>query len=195
MGSQRVGHNWVTFTFSSLSVILGNYCCFKTQGRSQLSQKTFWPPSESPFIDVLISHFWIYVLVSVPLLKAEPPGGKDSLFSSVFPERRTVCTVGSISVQFSSVTQSCLTLCDPMDCSTPGLPIHHQLPELVQTHGHRLGDAIQPSHPLSSPSPPAFSLFQHQGLFQWVSSLYQVAKILEFQLHQSFRWTPRTDLL
>ena len=67
---------------------------------------------------------------------------------------------------FSSVTQSCATLCDPMDCRTPGFPVHHQLPELTQTHVHRVGDAIQPSQPLSSPSPPAFSLSQHQGLFQ-----------------------------
>ena len=65
--------------------------------------------------------------------------------------------------QFSSVTQSCLTLCDPMDCSTPGFPVHHQLPENTQTHVHWVGDAIQPSHPLSSPSPPAFSLSHHQG--------------------------------
>ena len=84
--------------------------------------------------------------------------------------------------QFSAVTQSCLILCDPMDCSTPGLPVHHQLPELTQTHVHWVGDAIQPSHPLSSPSPPAFNLSQHQGLFKWVSSLYQVAKVFEFQL-------------
>ena len=69
-------------------------------------------------------------------------------------------------IQFSSVIQSCLSLCDPMDYSTPGLPAHHQLPEFTQTHVHRVGDAIQPSHTLSSPSPPAFSLSQHQGLFQ-----------------------------
>ena len=80
----------------------------------------------------------------------------------------------------SSVAQSCPTLCDPMDCSTPGLPVHHQLPEHAQTHVHRLGDAIQPPHPLSSPSPPAFNLSQHQGLFQWVSSSHQVARVLEF---------------
>ena len=90
--------------------------------------------------------------------------------------------MGLISVQFSSVAQSCPTLCDPMSCSTPGLPVHYQLPEPTQTHVHRVGDAIQPSHPLSSPSPPALSLSQHQGLFKWVSSLHQVAKVLEFQL-------------
>ena len=94
----------------------------------------------------------------------------------------------SDSVQFSSVTQSCLTLWDPMDCSTPGFPVH-QLLELTQTHVHWVSDAIQPSHPLSSPSPPAFNLSQHQGLFQWVNSSNQVAKVLEFQLqHQSFQW-------
>ena len=76
---------------------------------------------------------------------------------------------------FSSVIQSCLTLYDAIECSTPGFPVHHQLLELAQTHAHRLGDTIQPSHPLSSPSPPAFNLSQHQGLFQWVSSLHQVA--------------------
>ena len=83
-----------------------------------------------------------------------------------------------------------------MNCSTPGLPVHHQLPESTQTHVHRVGDAIQPSHSLSSPSPPALNLSQHQGLFQWVSSSHQVAKVLEFQLqHQSFQWTPRSGLL
>ena len=70
-----------------------------------------------------------------------------------------------VEVQFSSVAQSCLTLCDPMYCSTPGFPVHHQLPELTQTHVHRVSDAIQPSHPLSSPSPLVFNLSQHQGLF------------------------------
>ena len=90
--------------------------------------------------------------------------------------------------QFSSVTQSCQTLCNPMNCSTPGLPVHHQLLEFTQTHVHRIGDAIQPSHPLLSPSPPALNLSQHQGLFKWVNSSYQVVKVLEFQLqHQSFQ--------
>ena len=94
---------------------------------------------------------------------------------------------------FSSVTQFCLTLCNPMDCSTPGLPVHHQPPEFNQTHVHCVCGAIKPSHPLSSPSPPALNLSQHQGLFEWVSSSHQVAKVLEFQLqHQSFQWTLRT---
>ena len=100
------------------------------------------------------------------------------------------------SVQFSSVAQSCPTLCDPMNHSTPGLPVHHQLPEFTQTHVHWVTDAIQPSHPLSSPSPPAPNPSQHQGLFQWVNFSHQEAKGLEFQLqHQSFQWTPRTALL
>ena len=80
---------------------------------------------------------------------------------------------------FSSVTQPCLTLCDLMECSTPVICFHHQLPELPQTHVYQVGDPIQPSHPLSSPSPLAFNLSQHQGLFQWVSSSHQVAKVLE----------------
>ena len=100
------------------------------------------------------------------------------------------------SVQFSSIAQSCLTLCDPMNCSTPDLPVHHQLPEFIQIHAHRVGDATQPFHPLLSPSPPAPDPSQHQGLFQSVNCLDEVAKALDFQLqHQSFQWTPRTDLL
>ena len=99
-------------------------------------------------------------------------------------------------VQFSSVAQSCPTLCDPMNCSTPGLPVHHLLPESTQTHVHCVSDAIQPSHPPLSPSPPALTLSQHQGLFKWVSSSHEVAKVLEFQLQQqSFQWILRTDLL
>ena len=98
-------------------------------------------------------------------------------------------------VQFSSGAQSCPTLCDPMGYSMPGLPVHHQLPELTQTHVHWVSDAIQTSHPLLSPSPPTFNLSQHQGLFKWVSSSHHLAKVLEFQLqHQSFQWTPRIDL-
>ena len=93
------------------------------------------------------------------------------------------------SVQFSSIAQSCPTLCDAMDCSTPGLLVHHQLLQFTETHIHWVSDAIQPSHPLLSPSPPAFNLSQHQGLFKWVSSSHQVAKVLELQLqHQSFQW-------
>ena len=100
-------------------------------------------------------------------------------------------------IQFSSPAQSCPTLCDSMNHSMPGFLVHHQLQESTQTRVHCVGDAIQPSPSLSSPSPPALNLSQHQGLFKWVSSQHQVAKVLlEFQLqHRSLQWTPRTDLL
>ena len=100
---------------------------------------------------------------------------------------------------FSSVQFSCSVISNslqPMDHSRPGLPVHHQLPEFTQTHVRWVGDAIQPSHPLSSPSPPALKLSHHQGLFQWVSSLHQVAKLLEFLLqHHSLQWIFRTEFL
>ena len=114
--------------------------------------------------------------------KREKSIGKDSELA--IPRR----TLINLQVQFSSVAQSCPTLCDPMNRSTPGLPVHHQLPELTQIHVHRVSDAIQLSHPLSSPSPPAPNSSQHQTLFQGVSSLYQVAIGLELYLqHQSFQ--------
>ena len=100
-------------------------------------------------------------------------------------------SMGSQRVGLSDWTE----LCDPMNCSTPGFPVHHQFPEFTQTHVHWVGDATQSSHPLSSP-PPTYNLSQYQGLFKWVSSSHQVAKGLELQLqHQSFQWTPRTDVL
>ena len=100
------------------------------------------------------------------------------------------------SVQFSSVAQSCPTLCNPMTRSTPGLPVHHQLPEFAQTRVHRVSDAIQPSHSLLSPSPLAPNPFQHQSLFQWVNCSHKVAKVLEFQIqHHSLQRNPRADLL
>ena len=95
-----------------------------------------------------------------------------------------------LAAMYSVQSLSCVWLCDPMNCSTPDLPVHHQLPEFTQTHVHWVSDAIQPSHPLSSASP-ALNLSQHQGLFKWVSSSYQVAKVLEFQLqHQSLNEHP-----
>ena len=102
----------------------------------------------------------------------------------------------NIGICSCSVAQLCLTLCDPMDCSTPGFPVHHHLLELAQTHVYLGGDAIQPSYPLSSPFPPAFNLSQHQGLFQWVSSSHQVTKVLERQpQHQSLQWIFRIYFL
>ena len=101
--------------------------------------------------------------------------------------------------KFSSIQFSHLVMSDslnPMYCSMPGLPVHHQFPGFTQIHVHWVGDAIQPSHPLSSPFPPAFSLSQHQGLFKWVSSSHKVAKVLEFQPHhQSSQWVFRVDFL
>ena len=99
-------------------------------------------------------------------------------------------------LKFSSVSQSCPTLCDPMNRSTSGLPVHHQLPDFTQTHAHRASDAIQPSHPLSSPSPPAPNPSHHQSLFQWVNSSNEVAKVLEYQLqHHFLQRHARADLL
>ena len=112
------------------------------------------------------------------------PGGLLSMGSQSRTRLKRLSSSSSriSSVQFSSVAQSCPTLCDPMNCSTPGLPVHHQLPEFTQTHVHRVSDAIQPSHPLWSPSPPALNPSQHQSLFQRVNSSHEVAKVLEFQL-------------
>ena len=125
---------------------------------------------------------------SLPLIPS------DVFFSSDTVVYISTCL--SRSVQSSSVAQSCPTLCDPMECSTPGFPVHHELLEPTQTHVHRVGDTIQSSHPLLSPSLLVLDLSQHQGLFKWVSSLQQVAKVLEFQLqHQSFQWIFRTDFL
>ena len=117
-------------------------------------------------------------------------------FGDKFQDEIVGGVFGRLFSSVSSVTQLCPTLCHPVNCSMSGFPVHHQLPELTQTHVHRVGDAIQPSHPLLSPSPPTFNLSQNQGLFQWVSSSHQVAKVLEFQLqYQSFQWVFRTEFL
>ena len=125
---------------------------------------------------------------SHPLASPSPPALNLSQHQSLFKWIKQSLK----SVQSSSVDQSCPTLCDPIDCSTPGFSVYHQLQELAQTHVHWVSDAIQASLPLLSPSLPVFNLSQHQGLFQGVNSLHQVAKVLKFQLqHQSFQWTPR----
>ena len=135
------------------------------------SAVTFWDTLSSS----LLSWFLLLFLVqSLGLLKLPLPDLQNYSTNSWAPLFS--------SVQFSSVAQSCPTLCNPMNCSTPGLPVHHQLPEFTQTHVHRVSDAIQPSHPLSSPSPPAPNPSQHQSLFQWVNSWHELAKLLEFQL-------------
>ena len=113
---------------------------------------------------------------------------KSRLSLSHLPHSYTCSGQWTSLLQLSSVALSCPTLCNPMHLRTPGLPVHHQLPEIIQTYVHRVSDAIQPSHPLSSPSPPAPKHSQHQGLFQQVNSSHEVAEVLEFQLqHQSFQ--------
>ena len=124
----------------------------------------------------------------------KPPSKFHPHFSALLLWFLPIYSVGFY--QFSLVTQSCPIPCNSMDCSMPSLPVYHQLPEFTQTHVHQVGDPIQPSHPLLSPSSPAFDLSWHQGLFQGVSSLYQVAKLLELQFqHQSSQWIFRTDFL
>ena len=127
--------------------------------------------------------FCIYNFCSC-LLISSPSG---VFFKSSFKKGRFMWNSVFNYLKFSSVTQSCPTLCIPTDCSRPGFPVLHHLPELAQTHVHWVGDVIQPFHPLSSPSPPTFNLSHHQDLFQGVSSSHHVAKVLEFQLqHQPF---------
>ena len=130
-------------------------------------------------------------------LPSPPPGGSSQPrdWTHVFYVSCICRQVLNHPIQFSSVAQSCPTLCNPMDCSTPGFPVLHQLPKFVQTHVHWVCDAIQPSHTLSSPSPPAFNPSQSES-FPTVSFSHHVVKVLEFQLqHQSFQWIFRTDFL
>ena len=132
-------------------------------------------------------------LWQVDSLPSEPPGKMENTgVSSLSILQRNILTQEYLnwallhcwwlSFQFSSVVQSCPTLRNPMNRSTSGLPVHHQFPEPTQIHVHWVGDAIQSSHPLSSPSLPTLNLSQHQGLFKWVNSSHQVPKVLEFQL-------------
>ena len=164
--------------------MLVNHFCYEWRGPGQrpsnwplrISVGLWWPSAKGMPQWTLSSHLneihksWFHVWF--PLKKASViPQIKNPKVPNLFS-----------SVQFSSVSQSCPTLCDTMNCSTPGLPVHRQLLEFTQTHVHWVDDAIQPSHPLSSPSPPAPSPSQHQTLFQWVNSSHEVAKVLEFQL-------------
>ena len=152
---------------------LRNVCCIPTAHKLPTlkkcfhHQKTIW--REAQKIINLLPKGWV---LTQPILEYTRNWGLGGF-------RMVQCFED---IQFSSVAQSCLTLCDPMNRSTPGLPVHHQLPEFTQTRSHRVSDAIQPSHPLSSPSPPAPNPSQHQSLSQWVNSSHEVAKVLEFQL-------------
>ena len=125
----------------------------------------------------MCTYYYLECFLNEPL---EPICFKLGKLNTCEPEILLCSLISHLRFQFSSVAQSCLTLCDPVNRSTPGLPVHHQLPDSTQTHVHWVSDAIQPSNPLSFPSPPALNLSQHQGLFQWVSSSHQVAKVLEF---------------
>ena len=139
---------------------------------------TRWSPNHWTTREIPPSHSWLLWIHSTSHIRAV------WILQQCFSKRNMYYLFGcaEASVQFSSVTQLCPTLCDPMNRSTPGLPVHHQLPEFTQTHVCRVGDAIQPSHPLLSPFPPAPKPSQHQSLFQWVNSSHEVAKVLEFQL-------------
>ena len=157
------------------------------------------PNIQSPQIQLLLKAGVIVLPNFLPLslvLLCFLPG--ESFLSAITKGVLTDTCIKNINqlVHFSSVQLlSCVRLCEPMDCSKPGLPVHCQLPEFTQIHVHWVSDAIQPSQPLLSPSP-AFNPSQHQGLFQWVSSSHQAAKVLEFHLqHQSFQWIFRTDFL
>ena len=136
----------------------------------------FWNSLAFSMIQWMLA-FWS--LVPLPFLKPAWTSGSSLFMYCWSPSDITSLF---LSYQIRSVAQSCLTVCDRMNCSTPGLPVHHHLPEFTQTHVHRVSDAIQPSHPLSSPSPLAPNPSQHQSLFQWVTSSHEVANILEFQL-------------
>ena len=141
----------------------------------------------------MLSHFnWVQLFATLWTVACQVPLSQTRILEWVaMPSSKG----SSYSVQFSSV-QSLSSVWNTVDCSTAGHPVHHQLPEFTQTHVRWVSDAIQPSHSLLSPSSPAFNLSQYQGLFKWVSSSYQVAEILEFQLQQqSFQWIFRTDFL
>ena len=167
----------------------------KSHGRRSLVGCSPWCGKESDMTERVHFHFSLSCLgegSDNPLQCSclENPRDRGTWWAAVYgvaqSRTRLKRLSSSSSSRISSVAPSCLTLCDPMHRSTSGLPVHHQLLEFTQTHVHWVSDAIQPPHPL----PPAFSLSQHQGLFKWVSSLHQVAKVLEFQLqHQSFQWT------
>ena len=174
----RVGHDWMTKQNTAQDV------CIWASGDPHIFKDLLQIPIK------LTSGFTVIMSGCVPCLKCEDTGFNILLYTS----KSRAANYNTL--LFSSVAQSCGTLCHTMDYSTPGLHVHHQLPELAQIHVHGVGDAIQPSHPLLSPSPPTFNCSQHQGLFQSVSSSHQVAKALEFQLqHQSFQWLFRTDFL
>ena len=149
-------------------------------------QKNPWNELSSsilmPFINFLITDILFLISATLAQIRTTQKHTKWFLFGVMKMFWNQIATVSYNLFRFSSVAQLCPTLCDPMNRSTPGLPVHHQHPEFTQTHVHQNGDAIQPSHPQSSPSPPAPNPSQHQSVFQGVNSSHEVAKVLEFQL-------------
>ena len=180
MGSQRVGHDWATelnWTLCISSSIQGldlSRTLIVISSPSANALSCLQVPSPADDLQISVSRFWVTLIIFLKSLLHYPSG--------MWNWPRTRFLEFSPSDQIRPVAQSCPTLCDPMNHSTPGLPVHHQLPEFTQIHVHRVSDAIQPSHPLSSPSPPDPNPSQHHSLFQWVSSSHEVAKVLEFQL-------------
>ena len=153
-----------------------------------------WPEVEYCLQGINFSFKILLVLHNAPLHCCRTLKNPHTKVQVLFMPTNTTSLIQPL--YQSSLAQSCPALCSLMDCSMPDFSVHHQHPGLTQTHVHPFSDAIQPFHPLLSPSPLAFNLSQHQDLFQWVSSSHQVAKVLEFQLqHQSFQWTFRTDFL
>ena len=177
MGSHRVGHDWSDLAAAAKEI--GKWLPLWLSGKESTCQCR-----RCRFNPWIRKIPWKRKWQPTPVFLPEESYGQRSWQARVHR------------VQFSSVAQSCPTLCNPMNRSTPGLPVHHYLPEFTQTHVHQVSDAIQTSHPLSSPSPPAPNPSQHQSLFQWVNPSNEVAKVLEFQLqHHSFQRNPRADLL
>ena len=156
------------------------------------SRESSWPRDQTQVSCVAGGFFTDWASSYLILVHVEVFRGSKRVYLGTPEKSLPLVSEQPLVVQSLSRVQ----LCDPMDCSTPSFPVLHHLPELAETHVHWVDDPIQPSHPLSSPSPPAFNLSQQQSLFQWVSSSYQVAKVLELQLqHQSFQWIFRTDFL
>ena len=172
---EAVLYPWDVILLDQMTVTSQEFAPWKNWPASAVKQSPSLLPSLPPFLP----HVHSFHARAHARAHTHTHTSKQLSASKV---QRTSQDKNTFSVQFSSVAQSCLTLCDPMNHSIPGLPVHHQLPEFTQTHVHRVSDAIQPSYPLLSPSPPAPNPSQHQSLFQWVNSSHEVAKVLEFRL-------------